>query len=445
LLANNLAPNAYIVLSGSSLTGKTSIFNGLYSNDPDGGSIAAYEWAVDGIIQPGSTEVLGVFKYVCTLAEGQTSRTATIRLRVKDEDNGGTWSSYVYKTITISAVNRTEYYLSDHLGSIRTTIDQTGTEIGYDDFDPFGNILPGRSYNAGTPNDLNKFTGHERDQEGGLDLDYMLARNYDSEWGRFYSVDPMFQYSSPYIYVGNNPLLFTDPTGMLGDYYNSDGNLLGNDGIVDDKVYNASSVIKNDKGVVTSAEGSTLLEITHTEFRKQASTVYGESSAYKLSTVTDDLKKEMFAIASVHQKNKKAYGANSENAIEYLALTPSQINSSKFKTTANAAVINALTGGFDYSYGAKMWDGAEQGIFPATNNDRSIKYNGKNFELHMNTMGWSIFDSHFKTWKANVCSAFQAPQQKSAPANFGNYSNKGLMSLESTVVFGQTIFWKVIN
>ena len=134
LLGTNLAPNAYIVLSGSSLTGKTAIFNGLYSNDPDGGSIAAYEWAVDGIIQPGSTEVFGVFKYICTLQEGQTSRTATIRLRVKDEDNGGTWSSYVYKTITISAVNRTEYYLTDHLGSIRTTIDQTGTVIGYDAF-----------------------------------------------------------------------------------------------------------------------------------------------------------------------------------------------------------------------------------------------------------------------------------------------------------------------
>ena len=218
LLANNLAPNAYIVLSGSTLTGKTALFSGLYSSDPDGGSIAAYEWAVDGIIQPGSTEVLGVFKYVCTLAEGQTSRTATIRLRVKDDDNGGTWSSYVYKTITISAVNRTEYYLTDHLGSIRTTIDQTGTVIGYDDYDPFGNVLPGRSYNAGTPNDLNKFTGVERDTEGNINLDAFGRRLYDPEIGRFYGVDRFhFKYPSinPFQYAANNPIFFIDVNGDI--------------------------------------------------------------------------------------------------------------------------------------------------------------------------------------------------------------------------------------
>jgi RHS repeat-associated protein len=111
-------------------------------------------------------------------------------------------------TITVhNGKGRTEYYLTDHLGSIRTTIDDQGKVLGYDDYDPFGNVLPGRSYNAGTPNDLNKFTSHERDQEGGLD--YMLARNYDSELGRFYSVDPLYykyHSTSPYAYVLNNPL-----------------------------------------------------------------------------------------------------------------------------------------------------------------------------------------------------------------------------------------------
>jgi RHS repeat-associated protein len=80
--------------------------------------------------------------------------------------------------------------------------------------------MTGRSSNAGTPNDLNKFTGHERDQEGGLDLDYMLARNYDSELGRFYSVDPLhfkYQSTSPYAYVLNNPLRLVDPTGMASE------------------------------------------------------------------------------------------------------------------------------------------------------------------------------------------------------------------------------------
>jgi hypothetical protein len=47
-----------------------------------------------------------------------------------------------------------------------TTIDQNGFVLGYDDYDPFGNVLPGRSSNFATPNDDNKFTGHERDTEG---------------------------------------------------------------------------------------------------------------------------------------------------------------------------------------------------------------------------------------------------------------------------------------
>lgn len=161
-----------------------------------------------------------------------------------------------------------------------------------------------------------------------------------------------------------------------------------------------------------------------------------------MNIVTDDLKKEMFSIASVHLRNDKAYGASSDKAKEYLSLSPSQINNSKFKTTANAAVINAHTGGPDYSFGATNWDGREQGLFPASNNNRSVLYNGKKFELHMNTMGWSISDQHYKTWKANIGNSFKAPQQKAAPANFGGYKNKGLMILRSTAVYGETIFWK---
>ena len=30
------------------------------------------------------------------------------------------------------------YYLKDHLGSIRMTVDGTGTVVGYDDYYPYG-------------------------------------------------------------------------------------------------------------------------------------------------------------------------------------------------------------------------------------------------------------------------------------------------------------------
>jgi hypothetical protein len=82
---------------------------------------------------------------------------------VRDDEN--TWNTKT-EQITITTAGRTEYYLTDHLGSIRTTIDgNTGAVLGYDDYYPFGLAMPGRSSNTGTPNDLNKFTGHERDIE----------------------------------------------------------------------------------------------------------------------------------------------------------------------------------------------------------------------------------------------------------------------------------------
>jgi RHS repeat-associated protein len=46
------------------------------------------------------------------------------------------------------------------------------------------------------------------------DLPY---RNYDAALGRFFQVDPLAHKSvdlSPYHYAGNNPVVFTDPSGL---------------------------------------------------------------------------------------------------------------------------------------------------------------------------------------------------------------------------------------
>jgi len=108
------------------------------------------------------------------------------------------------------------------------------------DYYAFGLTMPGRSSNSANPNDTYKFTGHEFDDEAGLDLYYMIARGYDPVIGRFLQIDPMLQYSSPYTYVGNNPLAFIDPTGMLGEFFDGNGRHLGSDGIDDGKVYIAN-------------------------------------------------------------------------------------------------------------------------------------------------------------------------------------------------------------
>ena len=178
------------------------------------------------------------------------------------------------------------------------------------------------------------------------------------------------------------------------------------------------------------------------EFITKSSTIYGESSAFRSAKVSqDELKKEMYAIASVLQKNKEAYGVSSKLAKLFRSKSCSDRNNTNMQF-AIAALINALNNGHDYSNGADMWDGMEQAMYPSSDNRRST---GR-FELHMNTMGWDISQEHYEKWKSSVNSLlgqgkFLAPQKKAAPDNYGNYKNKEKMRLKSTAVYNGTIFW----
>jgi RHS repeat-associated protein len=69
-------------------------------------------------------------------------------------------------------------------------------------------------------NPMNRFTSKERDAETGLD--FFLARYYSGAQGRFLSVDPEnagAKHEDPqswnaYAYARNNPLMYTDPSGL---------------------------------------------------------------------------------------------------------------------------------------------------------------------------------------------------------------------------------------
>lgn len=340
-----------------------------------------------------------------------------------------------------------EYFMKDHLGNTRSTYAAACPGLPqvaeYNHYYPFGMQMEAFCYSSGAdlPNN-HLYNGKELQPDYGLQWYDYGARFYDPQIGRWTTSDPLAEsYSSlsPYHFSGNNPIKFLDLTGMdYGDFYNKQGQWLGSDGKTDDVVYKADKVTKDEKGIVTSAENSQKLSITHTAFQKQAAAVYGESSVgYGITS-----KEEMFAIGSTHQRNKIAYGVDNANAKTFLETSLEERSGGM--ANANAAIVNALIGGTDYSNGADQWDGAEQAMVPDANKD--LASNGT-YMYKMNVMGWSITDDHYKSWKTAIedkfgTGKFTAPQSKAALQDYSGMKNKGLTRLNSTAQYGLTIFWK---
>jgi RHS repeat-associated protein len=120
-----------------------------------------------------------------------------------------------------------QWLVQDHLGSTRMVVDRSGSLAGIKrhDFLPFGEELGAgigiRSASNGYSADSvrQKFTGHERDGETGLD--FAQARYYSNVQGRFTSPDNPLADQDPedpqswslYAYVRNRPLAHIDRNG----------------------------------------------------------------------------------------------------------------------------------------------------------------------------------------------------------------------------------------
>jgi RHS repeat-associated protein len=141
---------------------------------------------------------------------------------------------YVYRGSQLVAAERPaavggqRHLHLDHLGTPRLITRAGGAKIAEHDYFPFGaEATPlAQEIAAGYErDDPLRFTGHERDLNAGVIpdnqnyYDYMHARMYVPQWGRFLSVDPILgnpsqpQSWNRYAYVMNNPTNATDPTG----------------------------------------------------------------------------------------------------------------------------------------------------------------------------------------------------------------------------------------
>ncbi len=125
----------------------------------------------------------------------------------------------------------TEYLTADPLGSTRLVTSAAGAERRCLDYLPFGEqMVQGMGSRGACYASANeprvKFTGKERDAETGLD--YFGARYFSGAQGRFTSPDPVAgsifnpQSLNLYAYAWNNPLRYTDPTGMVVSWEDSE-------------------------------------------------------------------------------------------------------------------------------------------------------------------------------------------------------------------------------
>ena len=122
-------------------------------------------------------------------------------------------SSFVYGPdgVPVEQITGTvpTYLHQDQLGSTALITDASGAVTGKYAYDPYG-----KATFTGTTSTPLQFNGQYTDAESGLV--HLRARYYDPDTGQFLSVDPLVGGSrSRYGYAQDDPLTFTDPSGLL--------------------------------------------------------------------------------------------------------------------------------------------------------------------------------------------------------------------------------------
>lgn len=222
--ANQSSPATFYTLGPVTLTAPGDTFTWDYANRLTGSTVAGSteSYAYDASGQ----RVKYTVGSITTMYPAPTYNTDGTTAQKHIMANG-----VVVATIKGTGVSAVPYYVAtDHLTGSNVVTSSTGVQQELLDYYPFGSIRLDEK--AGSFTEQRKFTGQEYDVDTGLS--YMNARYYNGTIGRFISQDPLateslqtednqkFQYllANPqnwntYSYALNNPLVASDPSGMI--------------------------------------------------------------------------------------------------------------------------------------------------------------------------------------------------------------------------------------
>ena len=106
------------------------------------------------------------------------------------------------------------YYITDHLGSVRAVTDAEGEVLDTYDYMPYGSEI---SSTSSATTDY-RFTCKEKQLMFGNSNIYDSFARFQNTYGRFMSIDPKaesFYHISPYTYCAGDPVNLVDPDGKM--------------------------------------------------------------------------------------------------------------------------------------------------------------------------------------------------------------------------------------
>ena len=188
----------------------TGSSNGTYTYD---GNLKRVKVDVDGKVIYNVFDASGALVHVDELLGGTKNISVCFTACSNVVVPGPQKTDYIKAgSLTIARLedNKPTYLHNDHLGSPVAGTDADGNVVWQEHYTPYGEKWLRDAAN----DDQGSFTGHIADSATGLT--YMQARYYDPVIGRFLSPDPVGYQDqlNVYAYVGNDPVNYTDPSGM---------------------------------------------------------------------------------------------------------------------------------------------------------------------------------------------------------------------------------------